>query len=161
MSVTPSPLVRKRTLWFVSLAIVGLSGTLIGLAIAQGWDRHFSAAGFEDLIRSWGAWGIAGSMGLMILHSFLPFPAELLAIANGMIYGPYWGIVITWTGAMLGAMLAFMLARTLGRPFIVRMISRPKLQALDNWGATNGWKPTLISRFIPLIAFNIVNYAAD
>jgi uncharacterized membrane protein YdjX (TVP38/TMEM64 family) len=77
-----------------------------------------------------------------------------------MIYGPYWGVIITWTGAMLGAMLAFTLARTLGRPFIVRLISRPKLQALDNWGATNGWKAALVSRFIPVIAFNIVNYAA-
>ena len=33
----------------------------------------------------------------------VPFPAELLALANGMIYGPLWGTVLTGTGAVLGA----------------------------------------------------------
>ena len=40
---------------------------------------------------------------LMVLHSFVPFPAEFVAMANGMLYGPIWGTVITWSGAMLGA----------------------------------------------------------
>ncbi|MEE8392980.1 MAG: redoxin family protein, partial [Rhodospirillales bacterium] len=45
-----------------------------------------------------GAWGVGASIGIMVLHSFVPFPAELVAFANGMIYGPFWGTVITWTG---------------------------------------------------------------
>jgi uncharacterized membrane protein YdjX (TVP38/TMEM64 family) len=31
----------------------------------------------------------------MILHSFVPFPAELIAIANGMLFGPVWGTLVT------------------------------------------------------------------
>ena len=54
----------------------------------------------------------------MVLHSFVPFPAEVVAMANGMLYGPLWGTLITWVGAMLGAYLAFGLARWLGRPFV-------------------------------------------
>ena len=69
----------------------------------------------EDLIRSWGAWGVAGSIGLMVAHSFLPFPSEIVALANGMLYGPLWGTVITWVGAMLGASAAFAVGRMLGR----------------------------------------------
>ena len=42
----------------------------------------------------------------MVLHSFIPFPAEFLAIANGMVFGPVLGTVITWSGAMAGALLA-------------------------------------------------------
>ena len=81
---------------------------------------ELSASAVEELILSWGTWGVAGSIMLMVLHSFVPFPAEMVAIANGMLYGPVWGTVITWTGAMLGAWLAFGLARWLGRPFVRR-----------------------------------------
>ncbi len=79
----------------------------------------------EAWIRSWGAWGVAGSIGLMTAHSFLPFPAEIIAVANGMVYGPLWGSAITWVGAMLGASMAFGLVRLLGRPFLFRMLSPP------------------------------------
>lgn len=44
-------------------------------------------------------------------YTFLPFPAEFVAIANGMVHGAFWGTVITWAGAMLGAFLSFGLTR--------------------------------------------------
>ncbi len=47
------------------------------------WDLGLSAHYLEELIRTWGMWGVFTSIGLMILHSFVPFPAELLALANG------------------------------------------------------------------------------
>ncbi len=80
---------------------------------------ELSVADVERTIESWGAWGVAGSILLMVLHSLVPFPAEIVAMANGMLYGPLWGTLITWTGAMLGAHLAFRLARWLGRPFVL------------------------------------------
>lgn len=47
------------------------------------------------LIRSSGGRGVLLSIALMTLHSFPPFPAEVVATANGLIYGPVWGRVIT------------------------------------------------------------------
>ena len=115
---------------------------------------------FVELIRGWGAWGIAGSIGLMILHSFVPFPAECLAIANGVVFGLLWGTLITWSGAMLGAWLAFALARTLGRPFVSRMVSERHWGRIDSWSGTHGWSALLAARLVPVIAFNLINYAA-
>lgn len=123
-------------------------------------DFEASAESVGVLIRSWGAWGVAGSIGLMVIHSFVPFPAEILAIANGMVYGPLWGTVVTWVGAMLGAFLAFGLARRLGRPFIKAVVPAPKWQAVDAWSRRHGGGTLLISRLVPLIAFNLINYAA-
>lgn len=114
----------------------------------------------EELIRSWGAWGVAGSIGLMVAHSFLPFPAEIIALANGMLYGPLWGSVITWAGAMLGAIIAFALARLLGRPFVHRVLSGRHRQQLSEWSQESGGQALLIGRLIPLIAFNLLNYGA-
>jgi uncharacterized membrane protein YdjX (TVP38/TMEM64 family) len=142
------------------LIAVGILAVLFLAALSLGWDLGISVQDIEDRILSWGSWGIAGSIGLMVLHSFVPFPAEFLALANGMLYGPVWGIAITWTGAMLGAFAAFGLARWLGRPFVARMVARRHWQVLDDWVARQGAGMVLIARFIPVIAFNLINYAA-
>lgn len=112
------------------------------------------------VIRSWGAWGVLGSISLMAVHSFLPFPAEVIALANGMVYGPLWGTIITWVGAMIGASLAFWVVRLFGRPFIQRFVSTRHQQALEQWSHNNGTAALLVSRLIPVIAFNLINYAA-
>jgi uncharacterized membrane protein YdjX (TVP38/TMEM64 family) len=119
-----------------------------------------SVEGTAALIRTWGGWGVAGSIGLMVAHSFLPFPAEIVAIANGMIFGPVWGTIITWTGAMLGAAAAFAIARWLGRPFIVRFMSSARVQQLDAWSVEHGASALLVARLVPVVAFNLINYAA-
>jgi uncharacterized membrane protein YdjX (TVP38/TMEM64 family) len=124
------------------------------------WWPHLSAAEIMEFVKFWGYWGVLASIGMMILHSFLPFPAEFVAIANGVIFGPVWGTVITWVGAMLGAFLAFLLARSLGQPFVRRVLSKRKARTLERWVARHGLGTLFISRFIPIISFNLINYAA-
>jgi uncharacterized membrane protein YdjX (TVP38/TMEM64 family) len=141
----------------------------LAAAIALLWwlGARFAAYGFTDsvqdvqaLVASWGAWGVAASIALMVAHSFLPFPAEVVALADGMIYGPLWGSVITWVGAMLGASLAFALARSLGRPFVLRLLSEKRRLELERWSRRRGALALLVARLVPLIAFNLINYAA-
>jgi len=138
-------------LWFLCLLAAGM---VIGLT------HDFSARVFKDTILAWGGWGVAVSIGLMVAHSLVPFPAELLALANGSIYGPLWGTVITWVGAMLGALLAFAISRVLGRPFLVLIVTETKLRTVDEWAENCGVYAIFFSRFVPLIAFNVINYAA-
>ena len=138
----------------VTLRICLLGAVLLGAALGFSafvleWSFDLSAQAFEESIQSWGAWGVLASIGLMILHSFVPFPAEFVAIANGMVYGAVWGTVITWAGAMLGAFLAFGLARTLGRPFVEMVVAKSKWHILDEWAATRGGQLVFISRLIP------------
>lgn len=116
--------------------------------------------GVEALIRSWGVWGMLGSVLLMVLHSFVPFPAEFVAMANGMLYGPYLGTLLTWTGAMLGAWLAFGLARLFGRPFVHAVLAERHHAAIDAWAERQGTGALIFSRLIPVISFNLINYAA-
>lgn len=150
----------KKHAKFAICAALAIGAAVVGVAAAVTTDGNISARGFEEAIRALGMWGVLASIGFMVLHSFIPFPAELVAIANGMVYGPIVGTLITWTGAMLGASVAFCLARTLGRPFVERMVSRNNWQRLDEWAAQDGWRIVLVSRLIPVIAFNLVNYAA-
>lgn len=119
-----------------------------------------SVAAVENLIRSWGPWGMLASIALMILHSFVPFPAEILAIANGMLYGPVLGTALTWVGGMSGALLAFGCARLLGRPFVEKMVAAKRLERFDRWAHRHGGMTLLLARLVPVIAFNLLNYGA-
>jgi uncharacterized membrane protein YdjX (TVP38/TMEM64 family) len=142
----------------LALASLAVWGVVFGIPAVPGFE--LSVAAVERTIESWGMWGVAASMLLMVLHSFVPFPAEIVAMANGMLYGPLWGTVITWTGAMLGAYLAFGLARWLGRPFVRAMVAARHQEKLDDWVARQGGGMLLVSRFVPVISFNLINYAA-
>jgi len=151
---------NSQTGFMLVLAVLVLVAVFGLIGFALDWGQGLSIEKFVATIRSWGTLGVLASIGLMILHSFIPFPAELLACANGMIYGAVWGTVITWSGAMLGAMVAFGLAKKLGRPFVERVIASKNYGVLDDWADSNGWQVILVSRFIPVIAFNLINYAA-
>jgi uncharacterized membrane protein YdjX (TVP38/TMEM64 family) len=139
-----------------TLAVWGFA--FAGYPHVPGFDLSVEAV--ERTIDSWGMWGVGASILLMVLHSFVPFPAEIVAMANGMLYGPLWGTVITWTGAMLGAYLAFGLVRWLGRPFVLQMVARRHHEKLDDWVMRQGGGMLLVSRFVPVISFNLINYAA-
>ena len=153
-----STFARRIPLWTTTLALLVVIVILAGYYF--GLDEAMQVRYIEAEIQSWGSLGVVASIALMVLHSFVPFPAEFIAIANGMLFGLGWGVVITWTGAMLGAFAAFGLARLLGRPFVARMVRGKDWERMDDWATDHGWKILLISRFIPVIAFNLINYAA-
>ena len=119
-----------------------------------------SADEIADTIRSWGAWAMVGSALLMVAHSFVPLPSEFIAIANGIVFGLVIGTAVTWIGAMLGAILAFALSRWLGRRFVQAILPARHTSAIDEWTKQQGTPILLISRFLPVVSFNLINYAA-
>ena len=124
------------------------------------WWPDFSLERIQDLVNSAGPWAVAVSIGLMILHSFVPFPAEFITVTNGVVFGFSKGVVVTWVGAMMGAILAFALAKSLGRPFVLRFLSDKQERRLEEWTDRLGTDTLLVGRFIPAISFNLMNYAA-
>jgi len=145
------------------IAILTGLAVLLGLALvlASGAVDWFASP--EDMaiwLRGIGAWAPLAVVLLMILHSVVPFPAELLAACAGAVFGTVLGSVLVWIGAMLGAALSFWLARRFGRILIDRFLPARHAEALDKWSVEQGTLALLISRFIPVIAFNLINYSA-
>lgn len=159
-----SPLhARLSAVWIAigALALVAVAIVTTVLIVQSGFDWRILSLTTEDVeafAEAWGPWGAAASILLMILHSFIPLPAEVIAISTGMLFGPLWGIVITWVGAMLGAALAFAFARGIGRPIARRLVSEQRWRAIEGWNAHPS--TLLVIRLIPVISFNLVNYAA-
>jgi uncharacterized membrane protein YdjX (TVP38/TMEM64 family) len=148
------------------LAVVAISPLALVAIVWWLWPLEFGMGGDNTMegvvaqIRAWGPWAALGSIVLMVVHSFLPFPSEIITLANGMVFGPFWGSIITWVGAMLGAISTFGLVRLLGRPFVYRMLSESQLNRLSDWSSRQGGIALLIGRLIPIVAFNLLNYAA-
>jgi len=152
----------RREIFAIAVALLLLAAVAAGLWLAllrAGLDpAALDEAAVERFVRAWGAWSAAASVALMVLHSFLPLPAEIIPIANGMLFGPLVGIALTWLGAMLGATLSFALARGLGRTFVRLVVAETRWQKLERLSLDAG--SLLVIRLIPLISFNLVNYAA-
>jgi uncharacterized membrane protein YdjX (TVP38/TMEM64 family) len=151
---------RRATALLVAAALVAIAA----YALWRSLDPQLSALAALDAedvqryLRAWGRWAAFGALALMVLHSFLPLPAEVIAAANGMVFGPWLGVALTWSGAMLGAALSFALARWLGRPFVRRVLPARHWQRLAAVSARTG--TLLLVRLVPVISFNLVNYAA-
>ncbi len=148
--------------WRIAIAAAVLAAVL-GLGVVLAFTEMGSNLDMKVLaerIRGLGDWGHAAVIGLMVVHSFVPFPAEILALCAGAVYGTVWGTVLIWVGAMIGASLSFALARWLGQPFVTAVLGPKSCARLDGWTAEQGAVTLLVARFIPVIAFNLINYCA-
>jgi uncharacterized membrane protein YdjX (TVP38/TMEM64 family) len=128
---------------------------------AQLWAlvREPTPAHLSQLLADTPMWLPMAFIGLMILHTLIPVPAELLALAAGMTLGPVWGTVTIWIGAMLGAYLGFFLARALGEPFLRYLVSAARVERLKGWLQQADVPLLLAARLLPVISFNLVNFA--
>jgi rhodanese-related sulfurtransferase len=74
------------------------------------------------------------------------------------LFGPVWGTVWNMLGALLGATLAFLIARGIGGDWVVRRLGA-RLQRLVDGVAAEGWRFVALMRLVPLVPFNLLNYA--
>jgi uncharacterized membrane protein YdjX (TVP38/TMEM64 family) len=74
-------------------------------------------------------------------------PGTLLTALGAAIFGPYWGFLYVWVGAMAGASAAFWIGRTLGRDFAASLIG-DRLKKYDDAIELNGFAAVLYLRLI-------------
>jgi uncharacterized membrane protein YdjX (TVP38/TMEM64 family) len=116
---------------------------------------------FREFLLSFGPWGPAISFLLMVLQSVIaPLPAPVITVTNGLLFGAFWGTVLSWSSAMVGAALCFAIARALGRPVVERLAGAGPLARTDAFFARYGSAAVLVARLIPIVSFDVVSYAA-
>ncbi len=74
-------------------------------------------------------------------------PGTLLTALGAAIFGPYWGFLYVWIGAMFGASAAFWIGRTLGREFAASAIGN-RLKKYDDAIERNGFAAVLYLRLV-------------
>ena len=115
----------------------------------------------REYIAGYGVFAPIISAILMIFQSIIaPLPAFLITIANGALFGFWWGMLLSWGSAMLGAALCFYIARLLGAKHVARIVSQPVVNKTDQFIQKYGNYAILIARLIPYVPFDAVSYVA-
>jgi len=88
------------------------------------------------------------------------FPASILTLGAGAIFGVVGGSVVVAIGATIAATLSFLLARTVLRKRVEAMAAKnPKFRAVDRAIAREGAKIVVLVRLSAVFPFLFVNYA--
>jgi len=123
-----------------------LHGDLIGL---RTWTAQF------------GPWAPLASLFLMIVQAIAaPIPAVLITGANGLLFGPFLGGLLSIVSATLAAAVCFLLARSFGEPFVSRLVPPTVLQRTNAFMAQHGTAAVLIARLLPVVPFDPISYVA-
>jgi uncharacterized membrane protein YdjX (TVP38/TMEM64 family) len=157
----------KGSTWPLLAATVGLLAAL-GLAfwLVEPLNGVLTAAidGDGGLVRSrTQALGAAGALvlfALVLAHAVIPYPAEITTAAAGYVYGFGLGVALMIVSWFLTALLAYELARGPGRRLTRRVIGARRLAKAERYVARGGATGLIAARFVPLIPFNAVCYAA-
>jgi len=89
----------------------------------------------------------------------LLFPASLVTVGAGTLFGLKIGLVVVLIGANLGALCSFLLARTFLRRRVTHWTeSNPKFRFLDEAIGRQGFKMVLLCRLSPIFPFILLNY---
>jgi len=140
---------------------------LTWVAAVAGWVTYQRSTGlgtlgtleaFIEAIRGeW--WTIFVFIGVYALRPIVLFPASLLTIAGGLLFGPVLGIVATIVGSNASAMVAYGLARVFGFDFE---------EDEENAGLMRRWATrmrrksfeTILLMRLAFLPYDGVNYAA-
>ena len=87
---------------------------------------------FRQWVESFGPWGKAAYMGLVILQILAAFiPGEPLEIAGGYVFGAVEGTVLCLLADAVGSTLVFLLVRKFGVKLVRLFFSQEKLDSLQ------------------------------
>jgi uncharacterized membrane protein YdjX (TVP38/TMEM64 family) len=138
------------------LALLTFIGVGVGLVAANGTVP--SAAAIEQRLRDLGGWAPAVFVASYAVATLLFVPGSLLSLAGGALFGPVWGVAINLAGATSGAILAFLAARYIAGDAVTRRVG-PRLRQVIAGVEAEGWRFVAVVRLVPLVPFNLLNYA--
>lgn len=157
---------HRWQLWF-GIAII-LCLVVIAFLLNPGWlaviRQAFSPDSIQslaDYLRGFGILAPLISLALMVLQAVIaPLPSSLIAGANGIIFGLWWGTLLSWGGNVLGASVSFWMARWLGRDAVARWVHPRYLTQVDALSERHGFGIVLAARLTPIISLDFIGYLA-
>jgi uncharacterized membrane protein YdjX (TVP38/TMEM64 family) len=113
--------------------------------------HHGDAAVLADFLQGFGLWGIIVTIALFVVMTFtIVFPFILLSAATGIVYGIFWGIVISWLGEVIGAIIMFIFIRYCLSGFVEKWLKKRNYsRQIAGCGGGNAFKALLIARLLP------------
>ena len=161
---------RSHLILFILGLVAAVVGGLVYLLIPgprgggdffNGIELHGNIHRLKTLILSFGLWAPLISAFLMVAQSVVLFlPAFPIFVVNALVFGPFYGLLLSWSSAVTGSMVCFSIAKTLGRPVVERLVKKDHLETADRALKKFEKYVILLFGFIPVVSFDVISYAA-
>ena len=141
------------TIWITAFLLWRAYQTSNDLSTAEAGQR------FIDTVEaSW--WGIAAYVGVYLIRPIVLFPASVLTVAGGVLFGPA-GILVVVIAANSSALIAYGIGRLLGTPPGTDTPSATADESLvarwSNRLRTNSFETVFVMRLL-FLPYDLVNY---
>lgn len=117
---------------------------------------------FEETIaylKSFGVYAAFMSFFIDVVINIVGFlPSIFISTANGLIFGLFWGVVISWLAETVGVIISFYMMRTLFRGVAKNIIQ--KSRTLSRLDAHESWQAMATARAIPYMPNGLVTAIA-
>ena len=141
-----------------------LWGAIFGLAIYIYFSRESSVTGtvnfLQSFIRQSGGWGPLVYVVAYAFRSLVFFPASILTITAGILFGPWLGILLTMIGENISANISFVVGKYFTAD-LLKILSTKKhfVPRLTCKIQDNGFLTVLIMR-LTFLPFDLVGYSS-
>ncbi|NJP36648.1 TVP38/TMEM64 family protein [Alkalicoccus luteus] len=135
-------------------AVLAAAGVLIYI------NREYIQLSPEEIERWVGEAGVWAPLVFVVLYTVRPlilFPASVLSLAGGLMFGALFGTLLIVTGATAGAVLSFIVAKRLGKN-IAGKEWKGRGRELQHQLERNGFVYVLMIRLIPIFNFDMISY---
>lgn len=139
---------------------------ILALASIQFFAPHFYPTVYEltrtgnlngliAYLKSFGVWAVFISFFIDVMINIVGFlPSIFISTANGLIFGIFWGTIISWLAETVGVAISFWAMRVLFRSMAANIIAKSK--TLSKLDACESWQAVAFARAIPYMPNGLV-----
>jgi uncharacterized membrane protein YdjX (TVP38/TMEM64 family) len=142
---------------------IWLGVALAVLAAVAWWGGRDFAARLPAILARIQQLGPAAPVAFVLIYAVAVvalFPASLLTIAAGAVFGLVRGAALAFAGAVAGSTGAFLLARYAFHGIVAkRLAAMSRFGAVERAVSAEGRRIVFFLRLSPIVPFNLLNYA--
>ena len=146
---------NRRPLLRSGLLLATLATAAVGW---WGYEGTLKPAEIEAAVGAAGRLAPVMFVGVFALATLLFVPGSIFGLAGGALFGPLWGAVWNLAGGTLGATAAFLFARFIAGDWVAAR-AQGRLKAILAGVEAEGWRFVALTRLVPVVPFNLLNYA--
>jgi uncharacterized membrane protein YdjX (TVP38/TMEM64 family) len=120
---------------------------------------HGETSEVRTQIKSLGIGGPIIIVGLGVIHSVVPYPAEIVNAAAGFAYGFFGGLGIVSIGWMLSAMICYWFGTGVARPVLDRWFGTERFERYERMVERGGITLLIALRLLPIVPFSLISAA--
>lgn len=121
-------------------------------------EGYISTEGILNFIKKY---RVMAPLLFILIYAIGPslfIPSLPLTLGAGFLWGPFWGVIFSITGATTGSSVAFLISRYLMADTIKRRFGYEKWKWLKEKVEKHGWKAVAFARLLPVLPFPVLNY---